>query len=60
MKNRVRQRENRRKYSGNAAVTSGTGRPKVVEKLWQNSEGYRDPTAYHGIRNAKRRSAVHN
>lgn len=46
MRNREKQRENRRKY----------GKKNNYEKPWLNSEGYADPTAYHGIRKATKRS----
>lgn len=46
MKNRKKQRENRRKY----------GKKAKYEKPWQNAEGYTDLTAYHAIRNADRKA----
>ena len=42
MKNRERQRENRRKYCGK----------QKYEKPWLNREGYYDPTAYKGMQRA--------
>ena len=41
MKNRNKQRENRRLYG------------KSTEKPWRNAEGYMDLTAYEGIKRAE-------
>ena len=49
MKNRNRQRENRR-LKGVSLSES----PRL-EKPWLNHEGYYDPTAYQAIRNVERR-----
>ena len=48
MRNRERQRANRRKY----------GEKRRYEKPWQNAEGYTDLTAYHGIKNAMKDKAA--
>ena len=47
MRNRTKQRENRRKY----------GTKRVVEKPWLNAEGYHDPTAFHGMHQAMKAQA---
>ena len=51
MKNRNRQRENRR--------MKGASLPESprLEKPWLNPEGYPDPTAYQALRNIERREA---
>ena len=46
MRNREKQRENRRKY----------GKKNRYEKPWLNAEGYADPTTYQGIKNATKRN----
>lgn len=46
MKNRKRQRENRRKHNNYGRLA----------KPWQNAEGYTDLTAYYAIRNADRKA----
>lgn len=48
MRNRTKQRENRRKY----------GTKRAVEKPWLNAEGYNDPTAYHGMQQAMKAQAT--
>ena len=45
MKNRNRQRENRRMKDAK------------IEKPWLNHEGYHDPTAYQALRKIERREA---
>ena len=47
MKNRNRQRENRRLKGANLPES-----PRL-EKPWLNHEGYYDPTAYQAIRNVE-------